>query len=113
MKNLFKPAACCLIMAAMLASTACENNEKKKDKNSLLPLLLLGSVPETSWYTFLGGSGNDYANSIMQTADGGYIIAGNATKDIASMGGKTPINPYSEGFDMIVVKLDFRGEVAW
>ncbi|MBP7736841.1 MAG: T9SS C-terminal target domain-containing protein [Spirochaetes bacterium] len=113
MKNLFKPAACCLLMAAMLASTACENIEKKKDNKRLLPLLLLGSVTETSWYTFIGGSGNDYANSIMQTADGGYIIAGNATKDIASMGGKTPINPYSEGFDMIVVKLDFRGAVAW
>ncbi|MDR0664777.1 MAG: hypothetical protein LBF86_04565 [Helicobacteraceae bacterium] len=28
------------------------------------------------WQKSLGGSANDYANSIQQTKDGGYIIAG-------------------------------------
>lgn len=36
----------------------------------------MAQVPVIQWQKSLGGSGNDYANSIQQTADGGYIVVG-------------------------------------
>ena len=30
------------------------------------------------WETLIGGSGNDYAKNIKQTADGGYIVVGDS-----------------------------------
>jgi uncharacterized delta-60 repeat protein len=48
----------------------------------------------------IGGSSNDEANSIIQSSDGGYVVAG----DTASFG---------EGWDIYVVKLDSGGNVQW
>ncbi len=72
----------------------------------------LDSNGSVDWFTFLGGATAETANSVQQTADGGYIIAGYGT-DIPSLQGKTPINAYSAGFDMLVVKLDSNGSVDW
>jgi hypothetical protein len=47
------------------------------------------SFKQTSWYTFLGSTGADYASSVQQTSDGGYIIAGRALSNISSLQGKT------------------------
>jgi hypothetical protein len=45
-----------------------------------LPLLLLagiaGAVPVDEWNKTFGGAGNDTAHSVLQTSDGGYILAG-------------------------------------
>ncbi len=68
-----------------------------------------------AWYTFLGGTENDGAYSVRQTADGGYIVAGYAQTDISTLQGKTPLNAHSSGTneDMLVVNLDAGGNVAW
>ncbi|MBW6482294.1 MAG: T9SS type A sorting domain-containing protein [Vicingaceae bacterium] len=59
------------------------------------------------WQKSLGGSGNDQANFIQQTIDGGYIVAGysNSTNgDVTgSRGGK----------DYWIVKLDSIGTIEW
>lgn len=59
------------------------------------------------WQKALGGTVLDYASSIDQTADGGYIIAG-ATRsndgDITNNHGDS---------DMWVVKLDSSGNIVW
>ena len=60
-------------------------------------------------YTFLGGSASDSANSVIETSDGGLLMAGDGS-DITSMGGQAPLNPYSAGADMLVVKLKGNGE---
>ncbi|WP_160137826.1 T9SS type A sorting domain-containing protein [Chryseobacterium sp. c4a] len=39
-------------------------------------LLKLNSTGNLQWQKSLGGSGNDYASSVIQTADGGYVVAG-------------------------------------
>jgi hypothetical protein len=65
------------------------------------------------WYTFLGSSGSDFAASIQQTSDGGFIVAGSASSDIPTLDGKTPVNSFAGNADLIVVKLDSTGHVSW
>lgn len=65
------------------------------------------------WYTFLGGLGTDSIQSIQPTSDGGYIAAGYSSGNIANLGGKTPINPYSAANDFLVIKLTAAGNVSW
>ena len=53
------------------------------------------------WQKSLGGSGDDIANSITQTSDGGYIVAGSAS----SNDGDVSFNHGSTAFsDMWIVK---------
>ncbi len=59
------------------------------------------------WQKTLGGSNFDYAHSIQQTTDGGYIIAGNSR----STGGDVTGNNGS--FDSWIVKLDSTGDLVW
>jgi len=53
------------------------------------------------WDKTYGGNDWDYANSIQQTEDGGYIVAGYT----ASKG--------AGGTDFWVIKLDARGDIIW
>jgi uncharacterized delta-60 repeat protein len=52
------------------------------------------------WDTFIGGTRNDSANCVKQTADGGYIVVGNS---------------YSTNSDVLVIKLlpNSQGDVEW
>lgn len=53
------------------------------------------------WQKTYGGTNSDWANSIQQTSDGGYIVAG----ETVNLG----INP----FDALILKLDSNGNVVW
>ena len=59
--------------------------------------------------TLLGGSSNESATSIQQTADGGYIIGG--TTESSQNGDVTGTNKGGE--DCWVVKLDATGNISW
>ena len=59
------------------------------------------------WQKCLGGSGSDYANSIQQTEDGGYIVAGYTS----STNGDVSDN--NGGNDYWVVRLDEDGSIIW
>jgi len=64
-------------------------------------ILKLDSGGNITWQKTYGGSGEDVANSIQQTTDGGYIVAG-----------------YTESFgagyfDCWILKLDSGGNVTW
>ncbi|NIO19798.1 MAG: hypothetical protein GTN76_03420, partial [Candidatus Aenigmarchaeota archaeon] len=67
-------------------------------------LILIIAIPQSlqaQWAMLYGGSGNDWANSVQQTSDGGYIVAG-----------------YTESFgeglwDIWVLKLSFAGDIEW
>ncbi|TAL36277.1 MAG: hypothetical protein EPN93_08725 [Spirochaetes bacterium] len=74
----------------------------------------LNASGSVAWYTFLGGAGFETARSIQQTADGGYIVAGfEFGSNIPTLQGKTPINVFTAGSDMLVVKMNASGSVAW
>jgi uncharacterized delta-60 repeat protein len=64
---------------------------------ALAPALAFGST----WTTSYGGSANDYAYSIQETSDNGFIVAGRTTS-------------YGAGFfDYWVLRLDANGNVVW
>ena len=59
------------------------------------------------WQSVLGGSGEEFINAIQQTADGGYIAAGNSN----SNDGDITVN-YGEN-DYWIVKLNIKGDIVW
>jgi hypothetical protein len=61
----------------------------------------LDSSGNVQWTKTIGGSVTDVAYSIIQSSDGGYVVAGYT----GSFG--------AGGFDMYVVKLDSSGNVQW
>ncbi len=59
------------------------------------------------WQEFLGGGGNDKANFICQTIDGGYVVAGSSTSDNGDVTGNHGTS------DCWVVKLNESGKIEW
>lgn len=69
---------------------------------SILTLvLILPFSLHAQWARVYGGDGDDWANAIQQTGDGGYIVAGYTN----SFG--------SELSDIWVAKLSFTGDIEW
>ena len=67
----------------------------------------LNGLGEIEWQKSLGGSKEDYAQSVQQTSDNGYIIAGSSPStdgDLFSNHG---------GVDFWIVKLTNEGDLKW
>jgi hypothetical protein len=69
--------------------------------NSDMYVVKLDSGGNVQWTKTIGGSDSDFANSIIQSSDGGYAVAGYTWSFGAG------------GYDMYVVKLDSEGNVQW
>jgi len=67
----------------------------------LVFLFCSGLAQGTQWAKTYGGSSSDYAYSIQQTSDGGYIVVGETWSFGAGSG------------DIWVLKLDANGTVVW
>ena len=70
-------------------------------------IVKLNASGKIVWQRCLGGSSTDFANSIQQTNDGGYILAGNTDSndgDVSGNHGKQ---------DVWIVKLNESGEIVW
>jgi len=63
------------------------------------------------WQKSLGGNHNDYGNSIKQTKDGGYIVAGSSESNNGDITGNHDSLGYF--FDYWIVKLDSSGNIQW
>jgi len=63
-------------------------------------IVKISAVGAKIWDTFIGGTRNDFAKCVKQTADGGFVIVGNT---------------YSTSSDVLVVKIfpNSQGEVEW
>jgi len=74
-------------------------------------IVKLTSTGEIDWYKLLGGSGIDWAYSIKQTTDGGYIIAGCSSSNNGDVSGHHSDTVYN--IDYWIVKLTSAGEIDW
>lgn len=67
----------------------------------------MDSTGHAKWIKCLGGTSNEEAQSIEQTADGGYIVAGYTFSNDGNVSG---VHWYA---DYWVVKLDTGGNITW
>ena len=70
-------------------------------------IVKLSSTGILEWQKSLGGSGDDDANSIQQTTDGGYIIAGGSNSNDGDVSGNHGSDDYW------IVKLAPSGSIEW
>ena len=68
----------------------------------------LNSSGDIEWQKCLGGTNNDYANSIQQTSDGGFIVAGYTESNDGDVSGD-----HGGDYDAWVVKLNSSGDILW
>lgn len=67
----------------------------------------LDEAGNLQWQHPLGGSGAEYAHSVQQSQDGGYIVAGQTTSNDGDVSGN------HGDVDFWVLKLDQTGEIQW
>lgn len=72
-------------------------------------IVKLDSTGFLQWQKSLGGSQDDWASSIAQTTDGGYILTGNTS----SNDGDVTFNHSIYIFDIWIVKIDSIGNLQW
>ena len=70
-------------------------------------LIKINEAGELIWEQTYGGSGFDSANSVKQTADGGFLIAGNSRSSDQDLSENSGEN------DMWVIKTDPNGKLLW
>jgi hypothetical protein len=69
--------------------------------NADMYVVKLNGEGELQWTRTIGGAGNDEADSVQQTSDGGFIVAGSTTSYGAG------------GQDAYLVRLDAAGQLLW
>ena len=67
----------------------------------------LSSAITIEWQKSLGGSGEEIGHSIINTTDGGYIVAGQTDSNDGDVSGNKGV------IDVWVVKLDSAGNIEW
>ncbi|UOK41786.1 MULTISPECIES: T9SS type A sorting domain-containing protein [Flavobacterium] len=93
----------------IIAGTSSSNNGDVSENHGSSDywIVKLNSIGVIDWEKSFGGTLRDEASCIIQTTDGGYIIAGQTN----SNNGDVTIN--KGGFDYWVVKLNSMGVIEW
>lgn len=75
----------------------------------LLPSSLFSQLipPTIQWQKCFGGFGSDHANCIIQTSDGGYVVAGQTQSNDGNVSGYHGVGDYW------IVKVDSIGSIDW
>lgn len=83
------------------------------DAGNAAPARCGGGTSGSAFYSFYGATGSDSISATCATSDGGTILAGRSTADIASLGGVAPGIAYNAGNDALIIKLDAANAVEW
>lgn len=75
--------------------------------------LLQAQAPAIEWAKCYGGNGGDYGNTIQQTPDGGYIIAGTIGNTFSDFSSGGDIIPHDTVDCEWIVKIDEAGAIQW
>ena len=70
-------------------------------------VIKLDAGGNTQWQKCLGGTADEFASSICQTSDGGYIVAGKSLSNSGDVSGQ------HGGNDCWIVKLNSSGDIQW
>lgn len=76
-------------------------------------MAMCAQAPAIQWQKSFGGLYADGAKAIRQTADGGYIVAGNSTSNDGDVSGHHGFTNSSSNPDFWVVKTDGTGTIQW
>jgi hypothetical protein len=72
-------------------------------------VIKMNKVGKIEWDKTIGGNGDDYCKAVIQTSDGGYILAGESNSYIS-----VEKSEDSHGYtDYWIVKLDSAGNIEW
>lgn len=74
-------------------------------------IVKLNSSGIVEWDKTYGGDAQDWAASIIQTADGGYMVSGHSYSGIS--GDKTEANRGTQGDDFWIIKMAATGNMQW
>jgi hypothetical protein len=96
MKNLLKPLSLALFVAATLPMQSA-SIRTFPPANTIIPTI----SPSPHFCKTISGPENEWGNSLIQTSDGGYAIAGTTTSFGAGLS------------DAYLVKLDANGNLQW
>jgi Secretion system C-terminal sorting domain len=96
----------------IVAGAANSNDGDVAGNHSTMPnndywVVKLNSTGSIQWQKCFGGSGDDQAHSIQQTADSGYVVAGYSNSNDSDVTGN------HGGYDYWVVKLTASGNLQW
>ena len=95
-----KKAVLCFLMIAIWSCSDDDGSPIMMDTDTFLG--------EVEWIKTFGGSGEDTAQSIIQTSDGGYAILGHSNSVDGDLEGKAlPVHDYW------LLKLDAEGNLQW
>ncbi|RYY67189.1 MAG: T9SS C-terminal target domain-containing protein [Chitinophagaceae bacterium] len=72
-------------------------------------VIKLTSIGGITWNKVLGGSDEEFSYDVQQTADGGYIVAGNSN---SAASGNISVSTHGD-FDYLIMKLDASGNTVW
>jgi len=94
------------IMAGYTASSASGDVSTSHGKNDFW-IVKINADGTLAWQKLFGGSGDETAQAIRQTSDGGYVVTGSTNSDNGDVSG------HHSGNDVWVVKLDNAGNIQW
>ena len=89
------------------SSYSTDGNYSSNHGDSDFWILKINATGDILWQKLLGGTGSDGANTIVQTSDGGYIVAGNSNSNDGDVSDNHGDNDYW------VVKLNSTGGIVW
>jgi len=76
-------------------------------------IVKLSNSGDIEWQKCLGGTGEDWAYSIQQTNDGGFIVAGYTRSNDCDVSGNHALYGIVYYYDYWIVKLSNSGDIEW